>query len=85
AGIEELVDRFVGLRERAGAANAGRTVITLLYAIAPGADSNDDGDVRRSERGQRSREVRGPLCCRERGLRCGPPCAAARESIDLVE
>jgi hypothetical protein len=59
--IEQLVDRFVGLPERASEVNAGRTVMTLLYAIAPGADSNDDRDVRPSAAVNGSREVRGPL------------------------
>jgi hypothetical protein len=49
-GIEALVDRFVGLGARAGAANAGRKVMTLLYAMALGADSIDDCDMLRSGR-----------------------------------
>ena len=48
--IEALVDRFVGLGTRAGAANAGRKVMTLVYAMALGADSIDDCDVLRSGR-----------------------------------
>jgi hypothetical protein len=47
-GIEALVDRFVGLGARSGAANAGRKVMTLLYAMALGADSIDDCDILRS-------------------------------------
>src|SRR5687768_354469 len=49
-GIAALVDRFVGLGARAGAANAGRKVMTLIYAMALGADSIDDCDVLRSGR-----------------------------------
>jgi hypothetical protein len=49
-GIATLVDRFVGLGARAGAANAGRKVMTLIYAMALGADSIDDCDVLRSGR-----------------------------------
>jgi hypothetical protein len=50
-GIEVLVDRFVRLRpERPGAASAGRKVMTLIYAMALGADSIDDCDLLRSGR-----------------------------------
>lgn len=50
-GIEALVDRFVRLRpERPGAASAGRKVMTLIYAMALGADSIDDCDLLRSGR-----------------------------------
>ncbi len=50
-GIEALVDRLVGLRpERPGAASAGRKVMTLIYAMALGADSIDDCDLLRSGR-----------------------------------
>ena len=50
-GIEGLVDRFVRLRrERPGACNAGRKVMTLIFAMALGADSIDDCDVLRSGR-----------------------------------
>ena len=47
-GIEALVDRTVDLGERAGAANAGRKVMTLVSAMALGADCIDDCDVLRS-------------------------------------
>jgi len=50
-GIEGLVDRFVRLRpERPGAGNAGRKVMTLIYAMALGADSIDDCELLRSGR-----------------------------------
>src|SRR5256885_4555798 len=50
-GIEALVDRFVRLRpERPGATSAGRKVMTLIYAMALGADSIDDCDLLRSGR-----------------------------------
>src|SRR3954470_11606414 len=49
-GIAALVDRFVRLGDRAGAANAGRKVITLVAAMLLGADSIDDCDILRSGR-----------------------------------
>ncbi len=50
-GIEALVERFVRLRpERPGAASAGRKVMTLIYAVALGADSIADCDLLRSGR-----------------------------------
>jgi hypothetical protein len=49
-GIEALVDRFVRLGERVGAANAGAKVMTLISAMLLGADSIDDCDVLRSGR-----------------------------------
>jgi hypothetical protein len=49
-GIAALVERCVALGARAGAANAGRKVMTLLYAMALGADSIEDCDVLRSGR-----------------------------------
>jgi hypothetical protein len=47
-GIEALVDRVVDLGERPGAANAGRKVMTMVSAMALGADCIDDCDVLRS-------------------------------------
>jgi hypothetical protein len=47
-GIEQMVDRMVRLGERAGAAQPGRKVLSLIHAIAAGADSIDDTDVLRS-------------------------------------
>ncbi len=47
-GIEGLVDQAVDLGDRPGAANAGRKVMTLVSAMALGADCIDDRDVLRS-------------------------------------
>lgn len=47
-GIEQMVDKMVDLGQRAGAARPGRKVLTLIHAIATGADSIDDTDVLRS-------------------------------------
>jgi hypothetical protein len=47
-GIEGLVDRIVDLGDRAGAPNPGRKVMTLMSAMALGADCIDDCDVLRS-------------------------------------
>lgn len=47
-GLEQMVDKMVRLGERAGAAQPGRKVLTLIHAIAAGADSIDDTDVLRS-------------------------------------
>src|SRR5215211_8250461 len=53
-GIEELAERFVRLRpKRPGAANAGRKVMSVVFAMALGADSIDDCDVLRSGRTRR--------------------------------
>jgi Transposase DDE domain group 1 len=49
-GIEALVDETVDLGDRAGAANAGAKVMTLVSAMALGADSIDDCDVLRAGR-----------------------------------
>ncbi len=47
-GIEQVVDKMVDLGQRAGAARPGRKVLTLIHAIAAGADSIDDTEVLRS-------------------------------------
>ncbi|MHB2001684.1 MAG: IS1380 family transposase [Solirubrobacteraceae bacterium] len=53
-GIEALAADLVRLRrELPGAANAGRKVMALIYAMALGADSIDDCDVLRSGRTRR--------------------------------
>jgi hypothetical protein len=53
-GIEALAHRLVRLRrDRPGAAQAGRKVIALVYAMALGADSIDDCDVLRAGRTRR--------------------------------
>ena len=53
-GIEELARGLVRLRrDRAGAANAGRKVMALVFAMLLGADSIDDCDVLRAGRTRR--------------------------------
>ena len=50
-GIEALAGRLVRLRrDRPGAANAGRKVMALLFAMVLGADSIDDTGVLRARR-----------------------------------
>jgi hypothetical protein len=49
-GIEALAQRLVCLGDRVGAASAGRKVMTLIYAMALGADCIDDCDILRSGR-----------------------------------
>ena len=49
-GIEALVDETVDLGERPGAANPGAKVMTLVSAMALGADCIDDCDVLRAGR-----------------------------------
>jgi hypothetical protein len=53
-GIEGLAQRLVRLRpRRPGAGNAGRKVMSLIFAMALGADSIDDCDVLRAGRTRR--------------------------------
>lgn len=53
-GLEALAGEVVRLRrEHPGAANAGRKVMALLYAMLLGADSIDDADVLRAGRTSR--------------------------------
>jgi hypothetical protein len=49
-GIARLVDETVDLGERPGSAWPGRKVLSLVHAIAAGADSIDDCDVLRAGR-----------------------------------
>jgi hypothetical protein len=50
-GLEALADQVVRLpRDLPGAANAGRKVMALIYAMVAGADSIDDADVLRAGR-----------------------------------
>ncbi len=49
-GIEQLVDETVRLGDRPGAANAGAKVMTLVSAMALGADCIDDCDLLRAGR-----------------------------------
>ena len=49
-GIEALVDESVDLGERPGAANVGAKVMTLVSAMALGADCIDDCDLLRAGR-----------------------------------
>src|SRR5205807_3709476 len=53
-GIERLVGRFVRLRrDRPGAANAGRKVTALIYAMLLGADCIDGCELLRAGRTRR--------------------------------
>jgi hypothetical protein len=53
-GIEAAAGRLVQLRrDRAGAANAGRKVMAILFAMVLGADCIDDCDVLRAGRTRR--------------------------------
>lgn len=53
-GVEVLAQRLVRLRrDRPGAANAGRKVMALLFAMVLGADSIDDTGVLRAGRTRR--------------------------------
>lgn len=53
-GVEDLAGGLVRLRtDRAGAANAGRKVMALVFAMLLGADSIDDCDVLRAGRTRR--------------------------------
>jgi hypothetical protein len=53
-GIEAVAGRLVRLRrDRPGAANAGRKVMALLFAMVLGADSIDDCEVLRAGRTRR--------------------------------
>ncbi len=47
-GLERLVDETVDLGERPASARPGRKVLSLVHAIAAGADSIDDCDVLRA-------------------------------------
>jgi hypothetical protein len=47
-GIERLVDETVDLGQRPGAARPGRKVLSLVHAIAAGADSIDDCELLRA-------------------------------------
>jgi len=46
--VEQLAARFVQLGDRVVAANAGRKVMSLIYAMVLGADCIDDTDILRS-------------------------------------
>jgi hypothetical protein len=53
-GIESLAERLAQLRDdRPGAANAGRKVLALLFAMVLGADSIDDCELLRAGRTRR--------------------------------
>ena len=53
-GIEDLAASLLKLpKDRPGAANAGRKVMALIYAMALGAECIDDCDVLRSGRTRR--------------------------------
>jgi hypothetical protein len=77
-GIEELAQRLVRLRPKLpGAGNAGRKVMSLIFAMALGADSIDDCDVLRSGRTRRllggwvaAPSTLGSFCARSRSGTC---------------
>lgn len=87
-GLEALAQRLVRLRrDRPGAANAGRKVIALIYAMALGADSIDDTDLLRAlkrpaKRGHSTRRAYDgwPLPTRDEfgSHPCAPPNCHAR-------
>ena len=53
-GIERLIGQFVRLRgDRPGAANAGRKVMALIFAMLLGADCIDDRELLRAGRTRR--------------------------------
>jgi hypothetical protein len=64
-GTEALTDRLLRLGERAGAANADRKVMTLIYTMALGADL--DRYPRRAALGPRRRAAPRALSHRRRG------------------
>jgi hypothetical protein len=47
-GVQQFVDETVSLGDRPGAANPGRKVMTMLSAMALGADCIEDCDLLRS-------------------------------------
>jgi hypothetical protein len=47
-GIEQVVDQLIDLGDRPGHHRPGRKVLTLLHAMAAGADCIDDADVLRT-------------------------------------
>ena len=77
-GIEALVGRFVVLRrDRPGAANAGRKLMALIYAMLLGADCIDDCELLRAGRTRRllggwlpHRRRWGRFCGRSRSGMC---------------
>ncbi len=77
-GIEALAGQLVRLRrDRPGAANAGRKVMALIYAMVLGADSIDDTDVLRA--GPHAPAARAAGCRRPRRL--GRSCARSRSGM----
>src|SRR4051812_9202041 len=64
-GIERLVDARLDLGDRPGAANPGRKVMTMLSAMALGADCIEDCDV------LRSRQTAEVLAPRQRAVDAG--------------
>ena len=77
-GIEESAQRFVRLRPKLpGVGNAGRKVMSLIFAMALGADSIDDCDVLRAGRTRRllggwvaAPSTLGTFCARSRSGTC---------------
>jgi hypothetical protein len=90
-GIEALAQRLVRLRgDRPGAANAGRKVMALLFAMVLGADSIDDSAVLRAGRTRRllggwlpAPSTLGRFCARLRSGTCvsSTSCSARRLSV----
>ena len=77
-GIEALAGRLVRLRrDRPGAANAGRKVMALLFAMVLGADSIDDSE--RAARGPHAAAAWVAGCRRPR--RWGRSCARSRSGM----
>jgi hypothetical protein len=82
-GVEALAGRVVRLRrDRPGAANAGRKVMAVVFAMVLGADSIDDTGVLRAGRtgrllgaGCRRRRPWGRFCAR---LRSGTSASSTR-------
>jgi hypothetical protein len=75
-GIERLVDETVELGERPGAARPGRKVLSLVHAMAAGADSIDDCDLlRRGDGGRPGPQGDGPVDAR------APSCARSASGM----
>src|SRR3954465_6068901 len=84
-GIEALAGRLVRLRrDRPGAANAGRKVMALVFAMVLGADSIDDFDVLRAGRTRRVLGGWVPAPSRLGKFRRAFPCGHVRQRHALL-